>query len=89
MSLLASVGAAVLIAGANYADHATTERAIARGGVERGVRGPAIRIGMATLETAAFFALRKESKKAAWIYVGAVVAVNGAIALHNHKAMRR
>lgn len=89
VSLLASVGAAVLIAGANYADHATTESAIARGGVERGLRGPAIRMGVAAGEYAVFHAIRKESKTAGWIYVGVVVGVNAVIAHHNHNVLRR
>ena len=88
MGLLASVGAAVIIAGSNYADHATTEPAIARGGVEHGLRGPAIRIGVAAAETALFHVIRKENKTAGWIYVGAVVAVNVVIAKHNNGVCR-
>ena len=95
MALLSSVAAAVLIAGANYADYATTRDAIGRGAWEmnpiygiRGERLAPIKIGVVAAETAAFVLIERRHRKAAWIYAATIVGANLLIAHHNAKVMR-
>jgi hypothetical protein len=93
--ILESVAAFTLLAGANYADYSTTRAAIARGGVEanpifgRGAERLApIKAAVVATETFGFYKIRKKHKVLAWVYVGAVVGVNVAIARHNSQVLK-
>jgi hypothetical protein len=92
MALLESIAAATLIAGANYADLHSTQRALSHGAVEtNGLAGPsgqrlsAVKLGAVAMETGVFLALNKKHKKLAWTWVATLVAGNLVIAHHNNK----
>jgi len=82
-----SLLAFTLMAGANYADHATTQAGLNRGAVEvnpimqgRLTVGKMVVVGA---ETGIYLALRKKSKRAAWVWVASVVMVNVGVAVRN------
>jgi len=92
-----SLLAFTLMAGANGADYITTQNAIRAGGVELNtLYGPqaqrlaSIKVLTITAETGIFLKLRKDGhKRAAWIWVGAVVVANLALAQHNRQIERK
>jgi hypothetical protein len=93
--ILESIAAAVILAGGNYADYATTRAGLSLGGSEvnaligaHGERLAPIKIAATLGETAAFVAIRRKSKPLAWTFVAVVTGVNLAIAHHNAKAGR-
>lgn len=84
-----------LIGGSNYADYKTTQDALKRGGVEinpvfKVVPLAPAKIVVTGIETGVFVYLYKNKrKKAAWIWVGSIVVVNTAIAIHNSRVNPR
>jgi hypothetical protein len=80
-----------LIGGSNYADYKTTQDALKRGGVEinpvfKVVPLAPTKIVATAVETGVFVYLYKnKKKKAAWIWVGSIVVVNTAVAIHNSR----
>jgi hypothetical protein len=95
--VLESALALGLLGGSNLADYQTTRAALSRaGGVElSGFYGPQaqrmlpIKAALTVVETGAFVALRKHGhKRAAWVMVAGLVAVNVAASIHNGRARR-
>lgn len=95
--LVETVAAAILLAGANYADLRTSQQALRMpGAVEvnswamgrHGERLVPVKIAVCAVETAGFYAIRRKHRRTAWVYVGAVVAVNVGIAYHNRSVAR-
>lgn len=93
--LLEGVAAAVMLTGANYLDYSSTREGLERGGVEVnaliGKDGQRLAVTKALavgVETGVFLALRRRHPKAAWAFVGAIVATNIALAHHNNGVMR-
>lgn len=90
-----AVAAAVIIAGANYTDYASTQRALGRDAREltlsigsNGERLALVKATTTAVETAVFCGIRKHHKKTAWAFVGMVVATNLIIAHQNDKTAR-
>lgn len=94
--ILESVAAAVLLAGANYADYATTRSAIDRGGIEMnaGLYGPRaerlgpVKLGVVAGEVVVFELLKKQDRRLGWAWVASIVVVNLAIAHRNNQVLR-
>ena len=94
--ILESAFAFGLMGGANFADLRESRLAVQRGGVERNLlAGPnASRLGLAkglemASEITVYHLLRRQSRGAAWVWVGVVVVGNGWMAWHNSRVLPR
>ena len=86
--------AASLMCGANYADYATTKQGLSVPGTHEanpligaeGQRLEVVKISVTAAEVGIYQALRRRGhRRAAWVWVASVVAVNVGLAVHNSR----